>query len=149
MQLASGAIRPIQHRSSVDSYMIFFTNNLATKELPYHSWASKPRRNTGCSVNALPRVHFLHTLSFGSTYLLHNFSSLWAHSLCLQLNSLNFFKFLYSKRAECVCTSGEGRRDRIPSSHCADSAQPDMGTWTVKSWPEPKPRIWHLTNRVT
>ena len=49
---------------------------------------------------------------------------------------------------------GRGRekgRERIPSRLSAVSAEPDVGIGPqmMRSWPEPKPRVWYLTHRAT
>ena len=67
---------------------------------------------------------------------------------------LSFFKVYLFWERESVCARvGDGQRERISSRFCTVSAKPDVGlkptNQTVRSWPEPKSRVWHSTDWAT
>ena len=67
-----------------------------------------------------------------------------------ELSSLFFLSLFILRERERIRGGGqrEGERGRIPSRLHAVSTEPTQGSisWTMRSWPEPKSKVRHLTD---
>ena len=117
------------------------------------------RRGRGRGRDSIPgRLHAQHRAQSGRNFMTQ--VSTWPEVKSWSLNRLShpgdlkvsviiFLRFCFERKSKCENTSwGEKgcRRRRVPLSR-----EPDVGLdlRTLRSWPEPKSRVWHLTNWAT